>query len=403
MTLNELFNFAKASKTLPKHLQNSIEDRLSLNIDSNLTKMRRGLQQALSAAGPPPSWFNKTRPPSLDLEGCTREEALAFFRCIHMTRYGATNENIRLSFTRDERIQGEQHVNVLKQLCNADPSNESRGLSTIKHLRDLDILQKQDIKDLDLLPHCCKFDGSSAYRGEKLPKRANEDIFNYLVEWDPTALKEMRYSDYAKFQRTLLQDVMSDTGYYPTDTVRLVLRAGLKHLPHELGLLLLETRGYASPLSYAFQEDTRFETKNAWPLIEECLDEVVLGQEGLKLQEPNPDTKLYPFMTAATDQSCNHVDLVYYLLRKDPSVVSHFDISGEEREKERTCGKRKTKKQKKEKSKKKYCWTHGSCAHTSAECNHPKNGHEKEATFKNRMNGSTKGCNQCGKRQRFES
>jgi hypothetical protein len=186
------------------------------------------------------------------------------------------------------------------------------------------------------------------YRGEKLPKRANEDIFNYLVEWDPTALKKMRYfrdhylfSDNEKFQRTPLQEVMSNTRYYPADTVRLVVRAGLKHLPHELGLLLLETRKYASPLSYAFQEDTRFETKNAWPLIEECLDEVVLGQEGLKLQEPNPDTKLYPFMTAATDQSCSHVDLVYYLFRKDPSVASHFDISGEEREEEKTCGKRK--------------------------------------------------------------
>jgi hypothetical protein len=345
--------------------------------------------------------------PSFDLEGCTREEALAFFRCIHMTHYGANADNYRLFFINKREVY--DHVNVLKQLCNADPSNESICLSTIKHLRDLDILQKQDIARLELLPHCCKFPLSSTYmyRGEKLPKRANEDIFNYLVEWDSTALKKMSYF-YCRFycssrERTLLQDVMRKTGYYPTDTVRLVLRAGLKHLPHELGLLLLETRGYASPLSYAFQEDTRFETKNAWPLIEECLDEVVLGQEGLKLQEPNPDTKLYPFMTAATDQSCNHVDLVYYLLRKDPSVVSHFDISGEEREKERTCGKRKTKKQKKEKSKKKYCWTHGSCAHTSAECNHPKNGHEKEATFKNRMNGSTKGCNQCGKRQRFES
>lgn len=37
-----------------------------------------------------------------------------------------------------------------------------------------------------------------------------------------------------------------------------------------------------------------------------------------------------------------------------------------------------------------YCWTHGACAHTSETCNKPADGHKKEATFSNMMNGSTK-------------
>lgn len=40
----------------------------------------------------------------------------------------------------------------------------------------------------------------------------------------------------------------------------------------------------------------------------------------------------------------------------------------------------------------KYCWTHGACAHSSTDCNTPAQGHKKEATFNQMMNGSTNGC-----------
>jgi hypothetical protein len=53
---------------------------------------------------------------------------------------------------------------------------------------------------------------------------------------------------------------------------------------------------------------------------------------------------------------------------------------------------KKKKKHNGEKSERKYCWTHGACAHSGSECNHPKEGHKKEATFANRMAGSTKDC-----------
>jgi hypothetical protein len=38
-----------------------------------------------------------------------------------------------------------------------------------------------------------------------------------------------------------------------------------------------------------------------------------------------------------------------------------------------------------------YCWTHGACAHGSAECNAPATGHKTTATFQNMQGGSTKG------------
>ena len=38
----------------------------------------------------------------------------------------------------------------------------------------------------------------------------------------------------------------------------------------------------------------------------------------------------------------------------------------------------------------KYCHTHGTCNHDSPECRSKAEGHEDEATFANRMGGSTK-------------
>ena len=39
----------------------------------------------------------------------------------------------------------------------------------------------------------------------------------------------------------------------------------------------------------------------------------------------------------------------------------------------------------------KYCWTHGLCNHISKERKNKREGHKDDATFKNRMGGSSKG------------
>ena len=41
----------------------------------------------------------------------------------------------------------------------------------------------------------------------------------------------------------------------------------------------------------------------------------------------------------------------------------------------------------------KYCWSHGACAHSSSECNAKKEGHRDDATFENKLGGSTAYCN----------
>ena len=40
----------------------------------------------------------------------------------------------------------------------------------------------------------------------------------------------------------------------------------------------------------------------------------------------------------------------------------------------------------------KYCWTHGGCAHQSADCNAKASGHQDNATFRNKQGGSKAFC-----------
>ena len=40
----------------------------------------------------------------------------------------------------------------------------------------------------------------------------------------------------------------------------------------------------------------------------------------------------------------------------------------------------------------KYCWTHGRTGHTGTQCRERDEGHKEEATFENKMGGSTHGC-----------
>ena len=45
-----------------------------------------------------------------------------------------------------------------------------------------------------------------------------------------------------------------------------------------------------------------------------------------------------------------------------------------------------------------YCHTHSLCAHNGYSCKEPAEGHKKEATYFNRMNGNTRNCNKAKKK-----
>ena len=192
-------------------------------------------------------------------------------------------------------------------------------LISLKRLRELDLFRKDDIEFLDLLHQSCGLKNEyNDYEGNVPRNHANDAIFHYLVAWDPTALE-----DPVIFLNLFERDEYTRP-IYRVETVKMVLKAGLKYFPNHLGFLVC-TGGYTrtppemTQFAWAMKEVAP-NTKPGWSIIEECLEET----KYLKLHEPDPFTNMYPFMVAALDQSCPHVDLVYYLLRKDPSVMVPF-------------------------------------------------------------------------------
>ena len=55
-----------------------------------------------------------------------------------------------------------------------------------------------------------------------------KETFEYLVDWDPTALKEYQYEG-EPFLHYFIR------GSWPIDSFAMVFKAGMKHYPEELG------------------------------------------------------------------------------------------------------------------------------------------------------------------------
>lgn len=93
----------------------------------------------------------------------------------------------------------------------------------------------------------------------------------------------------------------------------IALTVGLKHYPHEIGFLFHKDDLGES----AFTEACKRCGEDAWDTALGCLEET----DPKKVLERNPRTNVYPFMVAAADDSVGCLDVVYYLLRKDPVVL----------------------------------------------------------------------------------
>ena len=158
-------------------------------------------------------------------------------------------------------------------------------LDIIKRLREMGLLKKEDIRKYNLLWDSC-YDCSS-------------QRFNYFADWDPSVLKEQQWDQYSAFQ--------------------LALSATLRHYPRELGLLLLKDDEGETSFQMARNQ---FGKEIAWKAIKECLDE---SSGGSNILEKDPQTNMYPFMFAAAGGDTSELDLVYYLVRRNPlSLLSDY-------------------------------------------------------------------------------
>ena len=93
----------------------------------------------------------------------------------------------------------------------SEPSSDSRCLDMLKRIRQSDLFNKEDIREYDLLYISCQ--------------QTSKERFEYLVDWDPEALKE--------YQHKGEQFLHANTGEY----LAMSLKAGLRYYPEELGFL----------------------------------------------------------------------------------------------------------------------------------------------------------------------
>jgi hypothetical protein len=178
--------------------------------------------------------------------------------------------------------------NLLRLLVQAGGDGhdfDSVCLDVMKRLRKMDLLKKEDIKEYGLL--ICSMCSWAEQR------------FEYLVDWDPKALKEICISELPWCGVQLNVDVHFEVAF----------NAGMKYFPQHIGNLVFRYVSSSTPKD------------EAWEMIYDCLDE---ADPNKRILEKNQVTNLYPFVTAAEGSRCC-LDMVYYLLRKDPSVLGNFD------------------------------------------------------------------------------
>jgi len=94
-------------------------------------------------------------------------------------------------------------------------------LDALRRLRGFDLFRKGDIRQYNLLRWSCH--------------PSVKEIFEYLVDWDQKALKEHHEGN-----NPLFHVIISSSGSSMTDSFTLMLKAGLKHYPEELGFLFLK-------------------------------------------------------------------------------------------------------------------------------------------------------------------
>jgi hypothetical protein len=226
-------------------------------------------------------------------------------------KHNVGGEGMRGGLLSEDPVCGES---LLKKIsCIYDDNWDVCCLDVIKRLREMGFIEKEHIKEYNLLWESCK---------ESSSKR-----FNYFADWDPSALKVQRDG------KSLLH-LCARPASHCIGEFQLALSATLRHYPHELGLLLLKNDIGDTPSQMARKilerrtiwkiGDTPFQVarkffgeQESWKMIKKCLDE---SNESIIL-ERDPETNMYPFLSAAVGDDTSELDLVYYFVRRNPLTL----------------------------------------------------------------------------------
>ena len=167
-------------------------------------------------------------------------------------------------------------------------------LKVLIQLRRMGLLKKEDIRTYDLLNRLCLQDYFA------------EDRFRFLVEWDPTALREAKFFRCLPLHNCNKHNTANHTA---VERFRLVFEYGIRYYPKKIGIsLLFKKDSYGiTPFQIACSNVGYDDTMKA---IEDSLRNNTAG----------PYNVVDALITAAIDEHV-HLDCVYFLLRREPDVL----------------------------------------------------------------------------------
>ena len=183
---------------------------------------------------------------------------------------------------------------------------DEKFLTIMKRLRQKGLLKKEDIRESYLIGTiCCQ---------SVFP----EQRFQYLVDWDPNSL---RIPD-GDYDDDLPIHCATHPCYNCTYIHRFqtIFEAGMRHFPAEIGLLFHKNRYDNTPYQMACQ---KFGNEK----VKQIIDDV------LNIQENDIDT-INSLIYAATNDGIRFgcFDGVYFLLRREPSVLQTAVHAGRNRD-----------------------------------------------------------------------
>jgi hypothetical protein len=237
-------------------------------------------------------------------------------------------------------------------------SFETACLNTLKGLKESNLFLKQDIQDYYMLPLSCRTECQLR--------------FVFLAEMDPEGLKHPRYNGKSPIHVIINNPQYSTSGV----SFQLFLTTALKHHPKDIGLLFQTNNKGKNAFECALK---KYGNEAAFGAIEQCIpldgaqqlpilhrvvenapqylsefakrypsSMFIRDKNGRKLhqselasgnktfdQDPmfflrmsdeqvreiDPGTDLYPFMVTASGETSD-LSAVYYLLRRNPSLVN---------------------------------------------------------------------------------
>jgi len=190
-------------------------------------------------------------------------------------------------------LEDSKGYNMLQNLAKETSADDAVCLDVFKRLRQSDLLKKQDIRQYELFWYSCQ---SHA-----------KERFEYFVDWDPKALKEYRHEGEPLLHACTRISKLIEC--FP-----LMLKAGMKYYPEELGFLFRKDDNGDTACKLVFDEYGKDE---AWRMIEKCLEET----HDAKMIKMNSMTNLYPFILPAAGGEASDLNPLNYLLRRNPEVL----------------------------------------------------------------------------------